>query len=408
MRFGLALRVGYGALAVLLVLGAGVAYAQVPTVSTEVTRRTPYELTIHLIVDGRPMNLDRMGMCQYTVQRYHDAPTLIGSIGGWADGLPGAVALILPDQEGVVIELPNLCPGVVPRPGESNKEVQAASPLIAAATLVHYTPGAIWIRDVRRIDSFELYPSIQAASEAPLHVRVSNISVCPPEIDSHPVPATPGEAALAQRFGWTQLTNAHNVNYVAHVAYVYPESRWGESTLAREFFATQHQFFVLPPFNAPGIDPRYKSVGRDIWQRALSDDPVGNSIGAAVGSIFGMPPLRGSYNEYDQAYYEVPLVRAGSTWVLNPKLRGVRIYYDYSEIQRVPGKQYFQTVIKRPGWGPDAPLTYEGVKLYAAMNSRQKRLYLQRHPDVSKVTVGTLFDPRVRVLIRVGLAEISR
>lgn len=408
MRFRLASRVGYGALAALLALSARVACAQVPSVSTDITRRTPYELTIHLTVDGRPMTADRTGMCQYTVQRFHDAPTRIGSIGRWADDLPGAIALVLPDQEGVVIELPNLCPGAPAHPGESDRELQAASPLIAAATLAHYTPAAIWIPDVRHIDSFELYPSIQAAPDAPLHVRVSNIGVSSPAANSHPPPATPGEAALARRFGWTQLANAHDVNYVAHVAYVFPESRWGRSPLAKEFFATQHHLFVLPPFNSSGIDPRYKSVLEDIWHRADSDDPVGNSVGIAAGYMFGLPPLRGSYNEYDQAYYEVPLARAGSGWVLDPKRRGIRIYYDYSEIQPVPGQRYFQTVVKCPGWGPDAPLTYGGIKLYPAMNDRQKRLYLQRHPDVSTVTDGTLFDPRTRVLIRVGYAEISR
>lgn len=408
MRFGLASRAGYEALAALLALSVGVACAQVPSVSTEVTRRTPYELTIHLTVDGRALSIDRTGTCRYTVQRYHDAPTRIGSIGQWADGLPGAIALVLPDREGVVIELPNLCPGAPPHAGESDRELRAASPLIAAATLAHYTPAAIWTRDVRHIDSFELYPSIQAAPDAPLHVRVSNIGVSAPATDSHPVSATQEELALAQRFGWTQLANAHNVNYVAHLAYVYPESRWGESALAREFFSTQRHLFVLPPYDAPGIDPKYKSVGEDVWHKALSDDPAGNSLGIGAGYVFGVPPLRGSYNEYDQAYYEVPLVRAGSDWVLAPKLRGVRIYYDYSEIQAVPGKRYFQTVIKRPGWGQYAPLTYEGVRLYPPMNSRQKRLYLQRHSDVSRVTDGTLFDPRTRVLIHVGYAEISR
>lgn len=408
MRVGLASRAGYRALAALLALGAGAACAQVPSVSTEVTRRTPYELTVHLTVDGRPMEIDRAGMCQYTVQRYHNAPTRIGSIGQWTDGLPGATALILPDREGIVIELPNLCPGAPARAGESDREVRAASPLIATATLAHYIPAAIWIRDVRHIDSFELYPSIQAAADAPLHVRVSNIGVSPPAAARHPVSARPEEVALAQRFGWTQLANAHNVNYVAHVAYVYPQSRWGESTLAREFFATQRHLFVLPPFNSPGIDPRYKSVGQDIWHRALADDPVGNSVGIAAGYTFGLPPLRGSYNTDDQAYYEVPMAHVGNNWVLDPKLRGIRIYYDYSEIQPVPGERYFRTAIKRPGWGPDAPLTYEGVTLYPAMNSRQKRLYLQRHPDIARVTDGTLFDPRTRVLIRVGYAEISR
>lgn len=383
-------------------------YTQVPSVTRQVTRRTPYELTLHLTVDGRPIGIDRTGTCQYTVERYHNAPTRIGSIGQWSDGLPGAIALILPDQEGVVVELPNLCPGGWVHPGESAREVQAASPLIGAATLADYTPAVIWMRDVRHIDSFELYPSIQADPEAPLHVRVRDTSVSPPAPQAHPVSATPEEMALAERFGWTQFTNAHNVNYVAHIAYVDPESHWGKSTLAREFFSTQHHLLVLPPFNSPDVDPRYKSVEQDILHKALADDPIGNSVGIAAAYSFGMPPPRGSYNPDDEAYYEIPLARTTDGWVLNPKLRGVRIYYDYSEIQAVPGQRYFQTVIKRPGWEPYEPLTYAGVKLYPAMNSRQKRLYLERHPDVSRVTDGTLFDPKTGALIHVGYAEISR
>lgn len=375
-------------------------HTQVPSVSTEVTQRAPYELIVHLVVDGHRLSIDRSGACEYAVHRYHNAPTRIESIGQWSDGLPGAIALILPDQEGVVVELPSLCPGVWAHSGELKRQVRATSPLIPSSTLAHYTPAAIWIRDVRHIDSFELYPSIETGPHARMHVRVRNIEVSSLATDSHPMTSTPQEIALAERFGWTQLADVHTT-YVAHAAYVLPVSDWRQDVIIRKYISKHRGILILPARASPEVMKVRRAIVSHI-------NNIHARVGYAKGAVFGVPPLNGHYGPADTEYYEIPMIRNGRAWELDPRRRGIRLYYDYSEIKRATGERFYQTIVKCPDCGPDEPLTYKGIKLYPIMNGRRRKLYLESHAAVKSITDGSLFDPDASVLITVGYFEISR
>ena len=353
-----------------------------PRVSTKVLRRSPYELTVHLTVDGRPMTIDRPGVCSLVLTRYHNWPVPARSSWQWSDDIPYATAVILPDHEGVVIHLPELC--FWPQRGETGRQQRATAPLITQATLAQVIPTVIWTRDVRHIDSFELYTSIKTGRLGPRHVWVDSIGVRVPGSGSHPTPPTPEEVALAKRF--SNLTGG-GVNYVAHAAYVWPVSGWDQDPVARAYFARHKGLLFIPARGSPLVEPPDVA---NVYGILMKHRNVIHS-GLANGIL-----------------HEVPMVRQGNDWLLDPKLRGVEIYYAYSEAQRVPGQRYYRVVIKRAGGGTDAPLTYKGFKLFPPMNRRQRKRYLQSHTDVKQLTEGSLFDPEASVLIWVGSFEMSR
>ena len=355
-----------------------------PRVSSKVLRRSQYELTIHLSVDGHPMTIDRTGVCSLILTRYHNWPVPARTSWQWSDDIPYATAVILPDHEGVVIQLPELC--FWPQRGQSGRQQRATAPLITQATLAQVVPTVIWTRDARHIDSFELYTSIKGGTIGPRHAWVSSISVRVPGPESHATPATADEAALANRFSLTHLAGG-GVNYVAHAAYVWPVSAWDEDPVARSYFARHPGLLFIPARGSPLVEPPDVANVYDVLMKHRNVVHAG-----LAGSIF----------------YQVPMVRKGNDWVLDPKLRGVQIYYDYSEVQRVPGQRYYRVVVKRTGWGTEAPLTYKGFKLFAPMNGKQRKLYLQSHTDVKQVRDGRLFDPQASVLIGVGFFEMSR
>lgn len=382
-------RVGCGALAALLAAGTNAqplpwTGAPAPRVISKVIRRSPYELSIHLTVNGHPLTLDRSGVCSLVVTRYHDWPVPARSSWQWSDDIPHAAAVILPDQEGFVIQLPELC--FWPRPGETGREQRAKPPLISQGTLDRFIPTVVWTRNARHIDSFEMYTAITGGALPSRHVRVNSIGVRAPGSQSHPIPATAAETALAERFNSAYLNGA-GATYVAHAAYVRPVSGWEKDLQARTYFARHGGLLFIP---APGSP--------------LAEPPDVANVYRALSKHLNIV----DWGPAGAASYEVPMVLKGNDWVLDPSQRGVRIYYRYSEVQRVPGQRYYRIVIKRPGWGPEAPLLYKGFRLYPPMNGRQRTRYLQAHQDVRQVTDGRLFDPEASVLIGVGVFEMSR
>lgn len=385
---GIITRVIYGALAALLAVSTSARSppwpnAMMPRVTSQIIAQAPYELTILLTVDGHPMTIDRSGVCSLVVTRYHNWPVPATSSWQWSDDIPYAAAVILPDHEGIVIQLPELC--FWPYRGETRRQERATPPLIDHVTLARTIPTVIWIKDVRHIDSFELYTSIKDGAVGPRHVWVNSISVTPPGVGLHPTPATSEEASLAKRFSLSHLEGG-NVNYVAHAAYVWPVSAWSKDPVALTYFAQHKGLLFVPARGSPQLESPDVASVYNILLKHLNVVP-----GVANATL-----------------YEIPMVRRGNDWVLDPKLRGVRVYYDYSEVQRVPGQRYYRIVIKRPGWGTEAPLTYKGFKLFSPMYRRQRELYLQSHTDIKEVTDGRLFDPQSSVLIGVGVFEMSR
>jgi len=358
-------------------------YSNAPGVSSKVIKRTPYELIIHLMVDGHPMTFDRRGVCSLVVTRYHNWPTPARSSWQWSDDIPYAVAAILPDHEGVIIQLPELC--FWPYRGESGRQERATAPLISQAALARVIPQVIWTRDVRHIDSFELYTPIKSGVLGPRHAWINSISVRVPDSESHPTAATPEEVALAQRFSLSHLGGG-GVDYVAHAAYVWPVSAWDKDPVARTYFSKHKRLLFIPARGSPLVE---------------SSD-VANVYGALLRHVTVVPGLANA------VLYEVPMVREGDDWVLDPTRRGVRTYYEYSEVQPVPGQRYYRTVVKRAGWGTEAPLTYKGFKLFAPMYRRQRERYLQSHTDIKQIMEGRLFDPEASALIGVGIFEMSR
>ncbi len=355
-----------------------------PRVSSKVLKRSPYELTIHLTVDGRPMTIDRTGVCSLILTRYHNWPVPSRTSWQWSDDIPYATAVILPDREGVVIQLPELC--FWPQRGQTGRQERATAPLITQATLAQFIPTVIWIRDAHHVDSFELYTPSKGGTRGPRHAWVNSISVRLPGSESHTTPATPDETALANRFSLTHLASG-SVNYVAHAAYVWPVAAWDKDPVARTYFARHKGLLFIPAPGSPLVEPPDVA---NVYGVLLKHRNIGR-LGLAGGIS-----------------YEVPMVFKGGAWVLDPKLRGVEIYYDYSEVQQVPGQRYYHIVVKRAGWGTEAPLAYKGFTLFPPMYARQRKRYLQTHADVKQITDGRLFDPEASVLIGVGFFEMSR
>lgn len=377
-----------------------------------------YELAIHLTVDGQQELIDRIGRCHYGPSSTGGAVQALETgkysssleVPSWDDGFPGAVGLILQNHAAVVVELPNLCPGMN-FSGKTNWEIKHTSPLLTDLPS-WYRPAVIWIKDVRQVDSFELYPSIARSSDAPMHVRITDIRVRALKQKQRVSSGTPQETALAQQFGWRQRNDTPSNTYVAQAAIVVPESAFDMDPFLREFFASQKHIIILPSASAQGTVPTYKAA----LDHIAHDRKLGFCGGAFGASSFlsnSAVDLKLWNYATCLSYYEIPMRRKGDDWVLDPQSQGVRYYsawrtlvMDDARDAANPGHPYLRN---SPFCGVcQMPLSYGGVTLYPAMNAREKRLYLMTHPGLSEITDGMIFDPQAKVVIWLAHLQFDR
>lgn len=282
--------------------------------SDQLIKKVPYVVKVRMTVDGKSMQAVRKGACLHYERHYGPNPAGITKNDYWIDQPPAVVAVVKPDHEGIVVLLPVLCTYPAFNKTKWTDQPDVNSPVIRLGK--NYVPAVIWIRDVRHFDHFQLYPSIQAGPEAPLHVRVNRVEVGTYSNNAHIPAPTEDEISLENRFGSDSFNAVSDQKfYVAHVAYVLPKTFWGHDTYLRKYFS---RIKTLKVIKASATDKVSESVIRHFM-----------GITNLHGDRYGEPPLRGSYLPSDMDYYEIPMVKQNGVWRLAKECRGIRFYKEF-------------------------------------------------------------------------------